>query len=187
MRIASTVPARRAAAFAAAAALLAGPAALPAGAEEVPAANGGLHTFASCDELVSYVQARAPRLAREFGFTYTRTGAIPQVGEEDSAGAPASGRAEAPAAPDHSETNNQEAGVDEPDLVKTDGKRMFVLDGGSVAARARRQRRHAAPRRPPSSCPRRGPAGCCWRATACSSWARPRCRCAAGRRRRTRR
>jgi hypothetical protein len=129
MRIASTVPARRTAALAAAAALLAGPAALPAGAEEAPAPNAGLHTFASCDDLVSYVRARAPRLAREYGFStgYARGEPIAQVGAEDSAAAsPAT-----PSTPDHSETNNQEAGVDEPDVVKTDGQRMFVLDGGS--------------------------------------------------------
>jgi hypothetical protein len=33
-----------------------------------------------------------------------------------------------------STTNNQEAGVDEPDLVKTDGKRMFVAVGTEVRA-----------------------------------------------------
>src|SRR5205085_5691202 len=33
------------------------------------------------------------------------------------------------AAPDHSGTNTHEAGVDEPDLVKTDGKRIVTMSG----------------------------------------------------------
>src|SRR5690606_6360914 len=32
--------------------------------------------------------------------------------------------------PDHSTTNVHEAGVDEPDLVKTDGERVFTVVGG---------------------------------------------------------
>jgi len=47
-----------------------------------------------------------------------------------SADSPAAG-AGAPA-PAHSTTNVQEAGVDEPDLVKTDGKRLFALLGGTL-------------------------------------------------------
>jgi hypothetical protein len=46
-----------------------------------------------------------------------------------SAPAPAADRA-----PDFSTTNNQEAGVDEPDLAKTDGDTLFVVQGDTVYA-----------------------------------------------------
>ncbi len=50
----------------------------------------------------------------------------------------------APEVDDHSTTNVQEGGVDEPDTVKTDGRRLFAVAGGSlhvVDARARPPRR----------------------------------------------
>jgi Beta propeller domain len=37
-------------------------------------------------------------------------------------------------APDYSTTNNQEAGVDEPDLAKTDGDTLFTVNGDTVYA-----------------------------------------------------
>ncbi|MYW01719.1 benzoate transporter [Streptomyces sp. SID3343] len=37
------------------------------------------------------------------------------------------------AAPDHSTTNTQEKGVDEPDLVKTDGRRVVTVAGGNLS------------------------------------------------------
>ena len=46
------------------------------------------------------------------------------------------------AADSFSGTNVQEQGVDEPDVVKTDGKRVFVLAGAKLLA-LRRHRRHA--------------------------------------------
>jgi uncharacterized secreted protein with C-terminal beta-propeller domain len=52
---------------------------------------------------------------------------------------------EAPAGPQHSTTNVQEPGVDEPDLVKTDGRRIVTVSGGVLhlidAARAGRRAR----------------------------------------------
>ncbi|WP_406280950.1 beta-propeller domain-containing protein [Embleya sp. NBC_00896] len=38
----------------------------------------------------------------------------------------------APSAPDHSTTNTQEQGVDEPDLVKTDGRRVLTIANGRL-------------------------------------------------------
>lgn len=49
-------------------------------------------------------------------------------GEKDQTG----GGSASPQAPDHSKTNNQTEGVDEPDLVKTDGKRLFTLRRGQL-------------------------------------------------------
>jgi hypothetical protein len=49
----------------------------------------------------------------------------------NSAGVSAAVPSEAPlSAPDHSTTNVQEAGVDEPDIVKTDGTRIVTVQGG---------------------------------------------------------
>ena len=41
--------------------------------------------------------------------------------------------------PDYSGTNTHEAGVDEPDLVKTDGQRIVTVSGGHAAGRRRGQ------------------------------------------------
>jgi len=107
-----------------------------------PAPASGLDRFDSCADLAAYVRARAPRLARAFGANVataedaaTSPGAMPVGGGDgDRTAIGGDGSAAAPATPgvDYSETNNQEAGVDEPDVVKTDGRRMFVLDGGST-------------------------------------------------------
>src|SRR5262249_26772073 len=51
------------------------------------------------------------------------------AGGAAASGASAEGTAGAPA-PAHSETNVQEAGVDEPDLIKTDGQKLFALTNG---------------------------------------------------------
>ena len=52
---------------------------------------------------------------------------------EDSAGAGAGApAAPAPPAAAHSTTNTHEAGVDEPDLVKTDGRRLVTVVGGRL-------------------------------------------------------
>jgi hypothetical protein len=52
---------------------------------------------------------------------------------QTTTGGPAAPSAE-DAAPDYSTTNNQEAGVDEPDIVKTDGKTLFTVAGDTVYA-----------------------------------------------------
>ncbi len=46
--------------------------------------------------------------------------------------APAKADAEVQAAPEHSGTNTHEAGVDEPDLVKTDGRRLVTVADGKL-------------------------------------------------------
>jgi Beta propeller domain len=54
---------------------------------------------------------------------------------EDSAGAGAAAAPTAPTTPTtprHSTTNTHEAGVDEPDLVKTDGRRLVTVVGGRL-------------------------------------------------------
>lgn len=109
------------------------------GAAAVPAAPAGavtpvlsprLERFDSCTQLVRYAQARVPKRVV--------SPVTPQAtGEPDSAqSAPASG--EAGRSADVSGTNVQEAGIDEPDIVKADGSRVLVVAGGvlhSVSSR----------------------------------------------------
>ncbi|MGM1063915.1 beta-propeller domain-containing protein [Saccharothrix sp. Mg75] len=64
--------------------------------------------------------------------TDARAGAVPPVAGQRSSGEKAAVEQSAPdaPAPDHSTTNTHERGVDEPDLVKTDGERVVtVVDG----------------------------------------------------------
>jgi len=57
------------------------------------------------------------------------------VAIEDSAGGDANlgGGPESPQAPEHSETNVQVEGVDEADIVKTDGNYLYILQGTQLA------------------------------------------------------
>ncbi len=58
-------------------------------------------------------------------------GALPKVAVPGGAApAPADGRAAK--APEHTGTNTREPGVDEPDIVKTDGRRIVALAGGRL-------------------------------------------------------
>ena len=98
-----------------------------------------LKAFTSCAGLISYARRHVPPTPR---FVAPRAPVpVSGGGEEDSGSA---APAPAPVAgPDSSTTNVQEAGVDEPDIVKTDGRRIFavtdrtlriVAPGGGVTA-----------------------------------------------------
>jgi uncharacterized secreted protein with C-terminal beta-propeller domain len=97
------------------------PAASAAGAA-APALPPRPHTFASCAELAAYAQAHAPGVVAP-GLPRAAPGAV--AGPERAAGTPGQ-------APDYSTTNVQEAGVDEPDIVKTDGTYVFAVSGGTL-------------------------------------------------------
>lgn len=129
-------------------ALAAGAQAPAAGAEASAAARAkpkrALRAFASCSSLVTYARRYAhdpavaggvpPRaippvatpLAENLGATRT-TGA----GEALPMAAPAPADSAGDA---FSNTNVQEPGVDEPDVVKTDGRHVYVVAGGRVLA-----------------------------------------------------
>lgn len=80
-----------------------------------------LQAFDSCSELLDYLRTHALEMVGPYGFGPGWATATEDAGGE--ADGVAVSAAEAPAgAPDHSTTNNQEAGVDEADLVKTDGR-----------------------------------------------------------------
>jgi hypothetical protein len=133
------------AALVALAALLALPPAAPAA--NRLAKPSALPAFPSCTSLLSYARRNARRTGGRTGVP-TRAGiVVPQVLDapvgvqplSDTAGAPAPAGAQPPAAkseatPSFSTTNVQEAGVDEPDIVKTDGRHVFAISGGTLRA-----------------------------------------------------
>lgn len=108
------------------------------------AAPPRLLAFDSCPSLVSYARRNARRVdgpgapTRAFGVEPQVIGVpppVPPAGREDAAGAPApvQGGTGGPV-PGFSGTNVQEPGVDEPDIVKSDGKRIFAVVEGALHA-----------------------------------------------------
>ena len=98
-----------------------------------PAADGAkraktprLKAFSSCAGLIGYARRNALRNAG--GMITPRL--LPGAGD----GPPARESPVAAPEQDFSRTNVQEAGVDEPDLVKTDGRTLFAVGGGALHA-----------------------------------------------------
>lgn len=136
---------RRAGLGVCAAVLMAAPA-LPvaaAGAAPRPRTAPALRAFTSCRALLAYAHAGALRTGGTPGVlmragadgpailrpSSTTTTTLPDGTVQTVAPAtagPAPGKAEA-AAPSFSTTNDQEAGVDEPDVVKTDGRFVYAV------------------------------------------------------------
>ena len=83
-----------------------------------------LTAFGSCGQLLGYAKTQARKLVGPYGL------GAPGVGLAETtraAGAPQQGV-------DFSGTNVQEEGVDEPDMVKTDGKTLFAVAAGRLNA-----------------------------------------------------
>lgn len=106
-----------------------------------------LKPVGDCDALLAHIQTEAAARVGPYGLpglgygggpmALAGTGATARATEESAkAATPASpsqgtsGRAGT--TPDFSGTNNQENGVDEPDIVKTDGKRIVTLTGNRL-------------------------------------------------------
>jgi uncharacterized secreted protein with C-terminal beta-propeller domain len=90
-----------------------------------PPKGDRLVAFRSCPDLLRSVKAQAARFVTPYGLG----------GSVDSRGVP--GVAAAPGSTpqqgvDYSGTNVQEAGVDEPDVVKTNGATLFAVEGGRL-------------------------------------------------------
>lgn len=81
-----------------------------------------LRPFDSCPELLGYFQEHALELVGPYGLGGNGGWAVEDAGGETAARADASGMQYASASPEHSTTNTQETGVDEADIVKTDGR-----------------------------------------------------------------
>jgi Beta propeller domain len=101
------------------------------------AATPRLKAFASCAGLIGYARRHVPPPPR-FVPPRRPTPESPALGggEDDSSGAtPAPVTAPAPeSGPDSSTTNIQEAGVDEPDIAKSDGTNVYTLTDGVLRA-----------------------------------------------------
>jgi uncharacterized secreted protein with C-terminal beta-propeller domain len=101
--------------------------------QAVPALR--LVAFDNCEELLSGLRAAAREAVGPYGLPgdhvmedMATDGAKSAV---DNAQA-APGAAQDARAPDHSGTNTHEVGVDEPDLVKTDGRRIVTVSRGTL-------------------------------------------------------
>ncbi|MGI9607661.1 MAG: beta-propeller domain-containing protein [Acidimicrobiales bacterium] len=111
--------------------------------------TGGLATFNSCDSLLTHLRTEGADRVGPYGFNHGGYWFGPDIALEEFAvddaasDGDAGGRATASTAPaanfaqgekvegeDFSGTNNQETGVDEPDIVKTDGDRILTVTNG---------------------------------------------------------
>ncbi|WP_051426523.1 beta-propeller domain-containing protein [Jiangella gansuensis] len=97
-----------------------------------PVAVMGLTSFDACADVLDHLKSEAhdrvgPWGLDSVGIAYAgRADALEsEVAAGDASGGPQS-------APDHSTTNVQEAGVDEPDVAKTDGRLLVTTSGGDL-------------------------------------------------------
>lgn len=87
-----------------------------------------LAAFGSCGQLLDYAKSNAGRLVGPYGLgsPLFRGGVVEAM--------PATGAPAAQEGVDYSGTNVQEEGVDEPDIVKTDGNTLFAVANGRLNA-----------------------------------------------------
>jgi hypothetical protein len=116
----------------------------PAGAEALKAPSASqvrLHRFSNCPALVSYAQnhlkathgyPEPPIVALSTAAPTVRGTGV--VGTAAPSAAAASADGGTTSSPAYSTTNNQEAGVDEPDIAKTDGSTIFAIAQGKLQA-----------------------------------------------------
>jgi hypothetical protein len=94
-----------------------------------------LVAYDSCDDLAKGLRAATEKRVTPYGLegptAMLKGGALPQEGAARVPG-PAPAEDGVSKAPDHSTTNAHEAGADEPDLVKTDGRRIVTLAQGEL-------------------------------------------------------
>jgi uncharacterized secreted protein with C-terminal beta-propeller domain len=90
---------------------------------------GRLVAFRSCGDLLDYARGQASRLVGPYGL------GAPVITAAAPAPSAAPTRESSPQqGVDYSGTNVQEEGVDEPDMVKTDGETLFAVSNGSLEA-----------------------------------------------------
>ncbi|MFX0210243.1 MAG: beta-propeller domain-containing protein, partial [Candidatus Hodarchaeota archaeon] len=90
----------------------------------IPPVFSELKTFSSYEELEDFLEVNMEQ-AKQFEDVYVFP--LLREGGEFQALSP-----DAKAAPEHSTTNIQVAGVDEADIVKTDGEYLYVVSGPDV-------------------------------------------------------
>lgn len=96
----------------------------------------GLQTFDACEDFLDYVKGHAVDMVGPWGFEYGYYGPVFRdvaFATDDAVAVEAPEAGGAASAPqqgvDFSGTNIQELGVDEPDIIKTDGERIVVTSG----------------------------------------------------------
>lgn len=101
-------------------------------------ASNALVAFDACDEFMDYVITHAVDLVGPYGLEdpffspwFGRVGSAVELAMEDTAAVAGPSEGDG-AVPSFSETNVQVLGVDEPDIVKTDGERIVVLSDGRL-------------------------------------------------------
>ena len=82
----------------------------------------GLSRFESCKDLRSYMAEATLEQLVENRYNYSIDFAVEDSGSTEGDSGPSS----------YSKTNVQELGVDEPDLVKTDGQHIFIAQGSAL-------------------------------------------------------
>jgi uncharacterized secreted protein with C-terminal beta-propeller domain len=101
-------------------------------------AGSRLVAFRSCPDLVTYARAHAKPFVSAYGLGGGRTDLVAKGAPVPSAALGQAGAAREDSAlqqgVDYSGTNVQEEGVDEPDLVKTDGRTVFAIANGTLNA-----------------------------------------------------
>ena len=110
------------------------------------AGSSRLRFFAECPDLLSYMQDEATKRVTSWGLgspgwgKYYRGGPVPMMEAASAAGAPGATTGDvapgtptpAGTAPNFSGTNTQEVGVDEGDIVDTDGTHVFIASQDGV-------------------------------------------------------
>ena len=108
--------------------------------------TGALVSFGGCTDYLDYVRSRAQAEVGPYGLQspearslgYAVGAPVAGVAQAGGAATPAAGPAASAsssspqATPDYSQTNNQVAGVDEPDTVKTNGTLVLTLTGPTL-------------------------------------------------------
>ncbi|MFJ2030346.1 beta-propeller domain-containing protein [Streptosporangium sp. NPDC087985] len=97
----------------------------PGASRTAPVALGNIKlvSYTGCDDMLAGLRAAAAKVVGPWGLTG------PQILSMEARSDVATAQAKV-AAPEHSTTNVHEAGVDEPDLVKTDGDRVITVNRG---------------------------------------------------------
>ena len=99
-----------------------------------------LRSDPDCDALLGHLKENALNVVTAWGLPQSRGGGLIGIEPVSEPGVPPAPGAPVPApdgdeeSSDNSGTNVQEEGVDEPDIVKTDGRRLLTLVDGSLRA-----------------------------------------------------
>lgn len=88
-----------------------------------------LVAYRGCDEMLAGLREHAAENVGPWGFGGPN---VLQMRSDTAMATESDAAAKSTGTPEHSTTNTHEAGVDEPDLVKTDGRRVVTVGGGTL-------------------------------------------------------